>query len=102
MPDFLIRNIPAGIAARLDEIARQAGKSKQEFLLNTLIELAGDTGLDPGLVIGYTELKQTELERAVWRCPECNQELGDKRLFLGYTGDFRPFGPVCEFCAVTD
>lgn len=101
MPDFLIRNVSAPVAARIDELARQAGQSRQEFILNLLTIAAGDSPVDPGIIIGFVELKQSELG-ADYTCPDCHQPRGAKALYLGYTGDFRPFGPVCEFCAVTE
>lgn len=97
MTDVLIRNVDDGLLARIDERARTVGQSRQEFLVN-LMESEFDGYVSAEVVIGYTQLTQTELGTE-YRCPGCGYEREEKKLYLGYMGDLRAFGPVCELCA---
>lgn len=98
MPNILIRNVEESRVNRLNELARQAGISREQFLINLIEETTED--FDPDLVLGYVELKGGELSPSDADCPECGQDL--ERPHIGFTGNMRPFGPVCFICATTD
>ena len=98
MTNILIRYIDDFRISRLDEIARQAGKSRQQFLVDLITDVTED--IDPELVLGYVELAGGELSPDDLGCPECGQDL--YRPHIGFTGALRPFGPVCWICANTD
>jgi len=94
--NFTLR-LPEELAQQLDAL-RPTGQSQQGQIINILDGYVGD--YDPGLVLGFIELIEGEIDaKAI--CPECHMEFGDKGVWLGFTADLQPFGPICEICATT-
>lgn len=96
MPDILIRNLTDSQVAKLDSLAQMAGKSRQEYLAGVINDLVGD--YEPQLILGYIELAGGELEPEA-TCRECGQDYGSGGVWLGWTADLKPFGPVCYICS---
>lgn len=94
MPDILIRNVPDATLASLGELAHRAKVSRLEYIRLLLDDQA--SGLDPDLVLGFFQVQGGETST----CAECGQPLTDGA-WLGVTGAYRLFGPVCTGCATT-
>lgn len=98
MPNILIRGLSEAQLAGLDTLARQAGVSRQEFLFNHISELV--SGFDPQIVLGFIQLHGGD-HLGDSEC-DCGQLFSEAGVFIGFTGDLRPFGPICGFCAEMD
>lgn len=94
--DFTLR-LPEDLDARLVGL-RPEGQSRHAQILQILEDFCGD--FDPQLVLGYVELGGGEISPDAL-CQECNMPFAD-RVFLGFTADMKPFGPVCGLCATTE
>jgi len=94
--NFTLR-LPEDLAEKLDAM-RRPGQSRQAQIVEILSEHTED--FDPGLVIGFVELRGGEIDPKA-ECPECGCPFGDAGVWLGFTGDLKPFGPVCGLCATT-
>jgi hypothetical protein len=95
MPNILIRNLTDAQIAGIDNLARQAATSRQEFLLDHIAGLVG--GFDPEIVLGFIYL--TGGDRPGNSECDCGQPFSEAGIYIGFTGDLRPFGPQCGFCA---
>jgi hypothetical protein len=96
--------IPDRLVTLLDQAAQEQGMSRHQLVLDTLAERFAPPGdLDAGLVLGYVELRGTEIDPEEVDCPECGAPL--VRPHIGFTaGLTQPvaFGPVCALCADTE
>jgi hypothetical protein len=96
--------IPQLLAARLDRVADETGRSRHQVIIDTLMtEHLPDAAdlLDPDLIIGYIEVYNGEIVGE--DCPECGQPMN--RAFVGFSvGVTHPqtFGPVCAICVTTE
>jgi predicted transcriptional regulator len=96
--------IPEILAARLDRVANETGRSRHQVIIDTLTTQHlpdADDLLDLDLVIGFVEAHNGEIIGE--DCPECGQPMD--RPHIGFTvGATHPqtFGPVCAACASTD
>jgi hypothetical protein len=98
MPDILVRNVTDSIVSALDALAQASGLSREAYLRQLLADAVAD--FDPGLVLGYVQLSDGELDAGAL-CPECQQEFGNRGVFIGFNAALRLFGPVCGSCATT-
>jgi len=94
---FTLR-VPEKIAQQLDDL-RQPGQSQQGQIIEILKEHTGNR--DPKLVLGFTELVRGKI-RSKPVCSKCGRKFSDKSIWLGYTADLKPFGPICQDCAKTE
>jgi len=98
MAKFTLR-VPSGLVNKLDALAHRTGASRNQYILDVLSQHV--QGYDPGLILGYWQLSQSELSPDD-ECPECGTPFGDGGIWLGITAAFEVFGPVCGECARTD
>lgn len=81
--------------ARLDELARQNGLSRNE-LATKIIE---DYVLHPPVVLGYFEVKNGELDHED-TCIECGYPLCGQ-VFASLNSNGRIYAPLCVNCATS-
>jgi len=101
MVNILLKNIPDESAARLSELARKNGMDRMNFIIGLINDaLARAPFADKGIILGFIELKNSELDETEVDCPQCDQPL--HRPHIGFDGALQIFGPVCINCAVTE
>lgn len=93
MKTFTLR-LPDNLAAALDVRAAQAGKSRQQFIVDLLAEEIAPSAL----VLGRWQVYSAEADT----CADCGQALDLMNTWLGATADGRLFGPLCGECARGD
>lgn len=87
--NILIRNVDAGLSARIDAAAVGQRRSKQELLHDLLTR----SFPAPAVVVGWVELIWVN----EWRCPQCHME--SDGLYVGVLPDGGWTAPHCASCA---
>ena len=95
---LLIRDVTDSQRESLKLLAAGQGLTLNAYLLALIDDVLGD--FDPGLVLGYIELRGGELDTDE-TCQECNMGFEERGVFIGFTANLKPFGPVCGLCATT-
>ena len=96
--------LPADLAALLNQAAQETGESRHATILRILQEYIEADNFSPGVVLGYVQLRDGEVDPDT-DCPECSQPFGNDGVYIGFTAGLTqpiPFGPVCHRCAHTD
>lgn len=95
MPSLLIRNVPDSQISALDEMAQKSRKSREELLRGEIGKMVA--GWDPEIILGFAQLRGGD-HLGDSSC-DCGREFSEAGVFIGFTADLQPFGPVCGFCA---
>lgn len=95
MTTLYIRNVPATLAASIDEAAQGQGQSREEFLRRLLSERFSE----PLAVIAWIRSDRSG-ETEYDACPECGQDMTER--WFAITTARTLAGPVCVACATND
>lgn len=98
MPSLLIRNVSEKQIIALNEMAQKSKKSREGFLREQISQVV--VRWDPEIILGFIQLQRGD-HLGDSTC-ECGQEFCETGIWIGFTANLEPFGPVCSFCAEID